>query len=442
MVTDTVTLRVRELDTVEYIWQSKVLFHSYTQVDRFGAVLKEEKRYKDCITMVRRGNDLDIVFKVHHFYNVMILGQCHNANQLSVLNAIESVNIFKNAFKLSSEQLTHLQVKTLEFGLNIVQELYNTTDLLNQITFSKKSKFIEQTKEFLYKECVRGLKDMIIKVYYKSEQYPMYSKPNTFRFEIKYKNARLCRVKLGVDSLFDFLNPKTYEFMLNEFIKEFKEILILQLDIKNQKTLSIPERKKLRELYINPNQWVKSSNNKNTFGRWKKSYTNILNKTKDNLHTKLLKHIELQCKNILNEFKIGVDSPTIFEGGKTLVLKNDNNTIQTTQSIKEIEQLNRFNNSLGSISGPEVKKVCVVTGIEITSQKSNKTRFVSKNTCLEIYSSDRELWNRLLLKFVPRNNWYLDLDVLAERMSHNIRNKYHNPLAGVPKAGPNQTQLF
>ncbi|RXR16314.1 hypothetical protein EQG63_11880 [Flavobacterium amnicola] len=231
-------------------------------------------------------NRLDIIFRPHYYFN----NNLHNANDIKI---IECINIIKEFQKKIGIDLRELKVVNLEFGINIISPI-DIEDLINSITYHGKNEFKSNLpfSKISSKPTKKGIsnKYKIIKAYAKGKQFPEYCDINTFRFEIKSKEAKFIKT-LGIRTAEDLLNINIYSHLSNLLINEFKEVLILDYDI-DLSELTRLEQEKIKE-YNNPHKWYKinKKNHRNSFNNNKKRYYTLINKVENNLKNKMTKLI-------------------------------------------------------------------------------------------------------------------------------------------------------
>lgn len=168
---------------------------------------KETKQYKG-VLFNKYENKLEILIKPHYLFN----DYKHNANDFSVLNCIFLLGGFIDDLNIRDE-VEKLQVINIEFGVNAVSPM----DLKDLITFAKyygKNELVNDIglryskKGFTPDKNGKYSKYKMVKFYAKHFQFPTFSQPNTFRFEVRSKKSKFIN-KLGIFNLSDLLRIDT-----------------------------------------------------------------------------------------------------------------------------------------------------------------------------------------------------------------------------------------
>ena len=483
---------IRSKEVGEYLYNHELFelikrseSHNETKVSK-----SSKKTYKGIIEIERSksfgSNSYEYKLKIkhQHLYNFETSGISHNASLFTSENAIDSIRIFQSLFNLSDYDLSYIRITQIELNTKIYVQ--NAIGFIHSVFGVGLKKFNETNNDFLCK--FLKLQNIWYKLYHKGGQYPELCDPNTVVLERKIKRNEEVVKHLECENLLDLKDASKCIKIAEQLNKTASELLILNYNA-DTNNLSEVEKRKF-EKYINPLFWIndvkeeiKKGRNKKGEGKNKNYYQQTLdpynalqNKIKDNIHNRFIKLVLESVTNQLSSNVKNVEKYTVNVGVKfhktdlrdNLVEKDnkvDNSLISS--NLNQSNNLNKSNNpdvnnslnsivvnpsNLNSVVGggsasdsvsacSEPKKLCKVTNIDISHQKG-VSEFVSLKTCLEIHSKDIELWSRLLIKFVPRKSWHLDLNTLAERMSHNIRNSHHNKFQYVPKAGVNQIPLF
>jgi hypothetical protein len=235
----------------------------------------------------------------------------------------------------------------------------------------------------------------IIKAYAKGIQYPEYTDLNTFRFEIK-SNRKTYIKSLGINTLKDLLNFDSYKVLSLEPILEFKKVLIIDENAKPKLTKA---KLKTHEKRLNPIYWDELLyKSKNVFNNNLKTYYNDI----ETCQTHLKKEIESLIISKLSDLK------------KCAVL-----------SIYKDRIL------------PPSKKVCPITGIDISAQKDDS--FLLSNTGLKFLEKENPTYYNFLLKTLITGKTNQYEKSVYSKLSKQIRNKYFN---NVEKYNLRQPTLF
>lgn len=278
------------------------------------------------------------------------------------------------------------------------------------------------------------------------------------RYEIKSKKSRYLR-KLGINKLADLLNSKTYTRLGQELINDFHQILILNLNL-NIDALKTEEREYVKrtnkvEFWDN----LRVEINRNKFGRYRAKYIKIM-------HSKKIKHSENLEQKIEEKtaFLSDANSPKktainkgVFENSPIVsdVIKGENAPLTQTLIIKHLQNIvsfsldsinknsHRFNTIKEETKGyknikniDEVitvksinKRICEVTGLDISMQKVN-SRYLCFSGLKYYQINAPEIFKDLERRYLTIKVKDKDLDAKIYYMARNIRNtktnKKHN----------------
>ena len=130
---------------------------------------------------------LEINTSPHYHYNQYR----HNGDDFRPIQATETIRDILTYLQIQPSQYNELNVCNIEFGLNIIPET-DIKNLINGILFYKKTPF--KGGDFPYFKKTDATSYKQIKAYAKGLQFlefPEYGiNPNTFRFEVKSKQAK------------------------------------------------------------------------------------------------------------------------------------------------------------------------------------------------------------------------------------------------------------
>lgn len=296
---------------------------------------------------------VEIVFFPHYHYN----NYKHNGNDCSPLNCIKAIQEILDDLEFLKSEYADLKVVNIEFGFNLILNIYFGL-IIDGLLFHKKTNFHKKLKYLPYYLITDSTAHKQIKVYAKGLQ--CHEKlnafevgKNTLRIEVKSKQSKYIN-KLDIYTAKDLLNLCKYERLMDEVLKEWDSILLLNLnpDFDNMKKDEV-------EFIQNANKksyWqdlLAENVNRNKFGRHKAKYYKIL-KGENNLHqqikNKIIDKIE-QFKSDANstielqkETSTKVFSTTKLKTKKTINLEYAplNKTIDANKRIKEMLRSPRF----------------------------------------------------------------------------------------------------
>ena len=346
---------------------------------------------------------LEINVSPHYHFNQYR----HNGNDFTPLQAIKTISDILTYLGVKQREYNELNVCNIEFGLNIIPGA-NTKDLINGLYFYKKTPFtIPDTKKPYFKK-TDATNYKQIKAYAKGLQFldvPQYGiNPNTFRFEVKSKQAKnIC--KYGINTATDLLNLETYNRLGQSLLDEWENILLTNQtpDLSNLK----PDEVQFIINAKNFDFWndMIQPKYRNKFGRYKDKYYSIL-KTKNNLHHL----IKLQIIDKLINLQSGANSTqkTQINRGKVQILK-------TTSQLINLESAPPHQNN----------RVCLVTKLDISMQRKG-----SKYLCLvglKYYKeNESETYKILEEKYLTEKQKEKNFDRQIYFIAHNIRNAKTN----------------
>jgi len=241
---------------------------------------------------------VEIFFKPHYYYN----SNLHNANDFTSFDCIKVLTEIKDKFNLPTDKLIILNI---EFGVNVISPICSKK-MIECTLYHDKNKFNNSSDDLKYsiisfKHNSNGNanKYKMIKFYAKGLQFPEYTDINTIRFEVKSKKRRYLQTQLNIYTYCDLLKIETYYLFVKHIKKEVKGLLIL--DYYNEMNNLNPKERKKLEKYNNSITWFSAlQGSKNTFNNTKKRYFELLNKTNNNIHKKLMDAIESKLNKLIS----------------------------------------------------------------------------------------------------------------------------------------------
>tara|TARA_R110002124_G_scaffold17532_3_gene73476 strand:- start:359152 stop:360150 length:999 start_codon:yes stop_codon:yes gene_type:complete len=243
---------------------------------------------------------VEILFKPHYYFN----NGLHNGNDFTIIECINTIRTFVEKFEISEIEA---KIINIEFGVNIISPI-NIKDLISFIIYHENNEFVNHSGLRFSKIATSTNKagkwnfHKMIKAYAKGLQHPKYVDPNTFRFEVKSKRTAYIKRNLNVQTIQNLLSTEPYFRMQEIILKEFKSVLILDVDATPD--LTKKEQEKLSK-YLNSMNWYRivNENKRNHFNKQKQRYYRLINKDKNNLKLKLTNSI----KSKLTELKKGAN---------------------------------------------------------------------------------------------------------------------------------------
>ena len=350
---------------------------------------------------------LEINVSPHYHFNQYR----HNGNDFTPLQAIKTISDILTYLGIKQRQYNELNVCNIEFGLNIIPDA-DTKDLINGLYFYKKTPFtIPDTKKPYFKK-TDATNYKQIKAYGKGLQFldvPQYGiNPNTFRFEVKSKQAKnIC--KYGINTATDLLNLDNYNRLGQVLLDEWEQVLLINLGLKSNELNAL---KRDEVLFVKNVKSIDfwSGLYRVKFARSKDKYHTILGK-KNNLHHLIkLQIIDklFDLQNVTNS----TQKTTINRG----ILKND----KTTSQLINLENVTDLQNN----------KVCLVTNLDISMQKKG-SKFLSFSGLKFYYETNPKIYDELTEKYLTEKQKGKSFDRQNYFIAHNIRNAktnlQHNP---------------
>ncbi len=287
----------------------------------------------------------DLCISPHYYFNQYR----HNGNDFTPENCINSVYDILTYIGIKPNEFNALKVVNLEFGLNLIPETDIKT-IINGLLFYGKTPF--KVGNFPYFKKTDATAYKFIKAYAKGLQFievPEYGiHPNTFRFEIKTKEAKYLRTdEIRIYNATDLLKLDTYSRLGQTLLNEWENVLITNLtpDLKGLKSDEVKYLTNAKTFDFW--QGIITKKHRNTFGINKVKYFKIL-QGKNNLHTQ----IKLQIIDKLFTFSKCANSTqrTPINRGK---VQNSKNTL-----------------TLINVENAHFNK-CLVTGLDISMQKTS-----------------------------------------------------------------------
>lgn len=296
---------------------------------------------------------VEIIFAPHYHYNAYK----HNGNDFNPINCIKAIQDILDELEFLKSEYADLKVVNIEFGFNLILNIYFGL-IIDGLLFHKKTNFYKKLKYLPYYLITDSTAHKQIKVYAKGLQCheklnAFEVDKNTLRIEVKSKQSKYIN-KLDIYTAKDLLNLRKYDRLMDEVLKEWDSILLLNLnpDFDNMKKDEVEFIQNAKK----KSYWqdlLAENVNRNKFGRHKAKYYKIL-KGENNLHqqikNKIIDNIE-QFKSDANstielqkETSTKVFSTTKLKTKKTINLEYAplNKTIDANKRIKEMLRSPRF----------------------------------------------------------------------------------------------------
>ena len=264
---DFTKIKITDETLINTVWNNDLLVYEGKSEKRFNDEIKElvTKSYKN-LYFTKYQNRLEITGSIHYFFNNGV----HNANDFNLSDCINTILELQDVFNLD---LNKCFLINLEYGINVVPTI-SIKELINNLIYHEKRQFVRPTK-FDYYRIAGKTTYKQIKAYNKGVQFPQHCDINTFRFEVKTKQAKFIN-KLGLYTLNDLTIVGNYDKLIASLVKEWNSVLLFE----NSNAID-PK-------FINSNFWetlITLEGNRNKFNIQKKSYYSKLGS--DNLHSKI-----------------------------------------------------------------------------------------------------------------------------------------------------------
>lgn len=276
---DFIKLKITDDELINRVWNNPLLDYDGKSEKLFMDEIKERysKKYKN-LYFIKHQNRLEICGSLHYFFNDGL----HNANDFYISNCITIIKQLEDLLKLD---LSKCYLINLEYGFNIVPDILIENLIMNLI-YHEKRQFVRGTKYVFYKIAGKDAYKQI-KAYAKGVQFPSHCNPNTFRFEVKTKQAKFIN-NLGLYTLQDLMNLDNYELLMDSLLKEWNSVLVFDLS------------KKIDDKFFNMHFWeqIITVGSRNKFNNQKRNYFRQLGI--DNLHNSIKDLLIEKGKQLLN----------------------------------------------------------------------------------------------------------------------------------------------
>lgn len=276
---DFIKLKITDDELINRVWNNPLLDYDGKSEKLFMDEIKEKysKKYKN-LYFIKHQNRLEICGSLHYFFNDGL----HNANDFYISNCMAIIKQLQELLKLD---LSKCYLINLEYGFNIVPDILIENLIMNLI-YHEKRQFVRGTKYVFYKIAGKDAYKQI-KAYAKGVQFPSHCNPNTFRFEVKTKQAKFIN-NLGLYTLQDLMSLDNYELLIDSLLKEWNSVLVFDLS------------KKIDDKFFNMHFWeqIILVGSRNKFNNQKRNYFSQLGI--DNLHNNIKVLLIEKGKQLIN----------------------------------------------------------------------------------------------------------------------------------------------
>ncbi|MFO7852014.1 MAG: hypothetical protein ACQERS_11270 [Bacteroidota bacterium] len=349
---------------------------------------------------------------IHKYYNDGV----HNYDDFHYKNLIRAVRDLIIEFNIDPRKS---YLNGLEFGVNIRTD-FNPKLFLDNIQFHTHDRFKDYTDSGQqFYECEHS--QYSLKAYDKGLQHklPYY----LLRFEIRVKKMAYLK-NLPIRTLWDLLDVSIQLSLRTLLIKEFDRVLYWDPSI-NKKAVNEKEWQFLRD-GTSDIYWREQLNKPggNT-SRLVKRYITLVRQYGSKEFNSLKELIVQKSAELIN---YGDEEIRLFTGFKDELEKGEIRLFTGKyKNSSGRNNTNIYNLNKGVISVYDTydsKKVCPVTGIDISGQKEC-SKFLSYSGVEKIYETDRALYEKLSERLSDRWEDAPLKDQFVE-IAHSVRNEYNN----------------
>ncbi|MEZ4801296.1 MAG: hypothetical protein R2797_00885 [Gelidibacter sp.] len=237
---------------------------------------------------------------IHKYFNNLVSNENQNYNDFYLCDILYTLDVLEQEINYPLENTL---VTNLEFGFNIELNINPTKFLQNHVLmhnlrtpcFNPKNDSNMKIKKFIYTEYE-------IKIYNKTLEQSRHkgfksklTGTNILRIEVKYTSKKQLS-KLGINTLNDLKNPKSYHALIKDFMNRYDDLLII--DSYNGSSLMSKKDREFITLCTHPNHWIdiRTNSHSNTPTNHKKKLKKLIKEYELDTWKKHLK------QDILNKF--------------------------------------------------------------------------------------------------------------------------------------------
>jgi hypothetical protein len=339
-----------------------------------GVVIKEFANYRGLEFSIFPSGRIYISGSLHKYWNN---GE-HNFNDFNLKALRDVLKDFTSKFNINPQ---NTKITQLETGININPICPTNTFIENCFNHRKTPfKSISTKDEGHYIQALH--QQYIIKIYDKKKHYLNKGykiNKEILRLEIKYLGSERIK-KLGIRTLNDLMSVP-FKRLIDDLLKELNAILFYDFTIKHKTTRLLN--------YSNPIYWNKL--NESNYYKNKKLLNSYIENNSENIFKQTIEIVKRK-------------SDELTFGGATI------NTLYI--------DLNPT---------PQKNKVCQITGLGISMQKSN-SQLLSIEGLRYYKETNYKLFYSLLVKYVKKKFHSLEGDELLYKLAHQIRGKKYNSI--------------
>lgn len=379
--------------------------HYTKDIFRIGkSITLTAKKEFDTFNNVNGYSKLDFKLKPHYYFN----GDRHNGNMMTINQTIEVLNdIFD---KLNIGNPDRITATTLENGLNIIPDMYDTKDIITQSLYFKKKPLIKVRQDWAYYKTTRPYgthPSIYAKLYHKGEdknfaqKYPNEVHPNTLRHELGNSTNEKLTKEFGANTFKDLFNIDTHTRIAEYILKNWDYILLLD-EINEYSDLTNPKFYEDRRHFRNGLNDARKEYYK-SHGIWHKEIKRLIEYTQEQQFEKM------QIRTLIDSWNLHNDT--------------ENDILQIC-----------------------TEKKCVITGLNISMQKDD-SQYLCFGGLRYYFENDDKIYFELRRKYLREDKYNLMLEDQFYYIAHNIRNVFTNEIHNRKRFEqrnypPNQLSLF
>lgn len=379
--------------------------HNTKDLFRYGKIELIAKKKFDNYGNFIEYNKLDFKLKPHYYFN----DDKHNGNLMTINQTLEVLNDIYN--KLNIDNPNKIKVTTIENGINIIPDMYDSKDIVTQSLCFKKNQLLRVRSDWEYYKTTKEFNTnptIYAKLYHKGEDkgfsnlYPNEVHANTFRYELGNSTNRKLIKTFGVETFNDLLSLDAHKQFSEYLLCNWDYVLLLD-EINDDNDLTSP-------IYYDDKRHFRNGLNNARVEYYK---------TNGIWHKEIKKLIEHTQQQQLGKMHI----PTLMDSWN----------------------LHR-NNKIDIVGICTEERKCKITGLDISMQKDNSIYLCFEG--LRYYFEKHPLiYTNIARKYLKGDKINLGLEEQFYYIAHNIRNQNTNQIHNRRKFEqrnypPNQLRLF
>lgn len=360
--------------------------HYKMDIFRIGKSIKlTAKKEFDSFNNVNGYSKLDFNLKPHKYFN----DDRHNGNMMTINQTIEVLNdIFD---KLNIYNPDRITATTLENGLNVIPDMYDTKDIITQSLYFKTKPLIKVRQDWAYYKTTRPYDthpSIYAKLYHKGEdknyaqKYPDEVHPNALRYELGNSTNKKLIKEFGANSFKDLFNIDTHTRISEYLLKNWDYVMLLD-EINEYSDLTNPKFYEDRRHFRNGLNDARKEYYK-SHGIWHKEIKRLIEYTQEQQFEKM------QIRTLIDSWNSHNDT--------------ENDIVQIC-----------------------TEKKCVITGLNISMQKDD-SQYLCFGGLRYYFENNHKIYEELKRKYLRADKYNLLLEDQFYYIAHNIRNVFTNEI--------------